>query len=492
MKNCVRVFCCFIILFVITGIAQSSLTQPGKIRYPVSGYRHVLPNSMPTAETPPTLEKLLSSQGNLQAMGIDPTQFSAPVNASITKIEQTADGNYLVQVLLQAWVVNAWVNSFRYTYTYNTDGDRTQEIREIWQSNNWVNQMRIAYTYIAIGIASGSFWELWQMSQWVNYQRSTYTYNALLLTAVLWEYWQTSQWVNYYQYLYYHDKSDRVIEYVVQQWIASAWVNSYRYLYAYFTGTLLSEFLYQRWISEAWVNFQRETTTYKNGLRTQVLSQDWSGSAWVNAYLYLYTYGVTNLLLTYLVQEWITDAWYDYWDEWYYYDEYDDEIEIVGRRWITDRWVNYERFLFAYTLKRLVSQITYQRWEAATMRGSSSSEIALAESTWVDFQRQTGTYASTTDIGNDPPSIHSFKLYGNYPNPFNPGTEVRFEVSGLGFVSLKIYDVLGKEIATLVNETLPAGNYKRRWEANGLPGGVYFYRLITDGFSDVKKMVLVK
>jgi hypothetical protein len=208
--------------------------------------------------------------------------------------------------------------------------------------------------------------------------------------------------------------------------------------------------------------------------------------------LYLYTYGITNLLLTYLVQEWITDAWYDYWDEWYYYDEYDDEIEIVGRGWITDRWVNYERLLFAYTLKRLPSQITYQRWEAATVRGTSSSEIALAESTWVDFQRQTATYSSTTDIGNDNPTVHSFTLYENYPNPFNPGTEMRFEVGVSGFVSLKIFDILGKEVATLVNENLPAGSYRRRWEPTGLPGGVYFYRLAANGFSDVRKMVLIK
>ncbi|MBZ0203613.1 MAG: T9SS type A sorting domain-containing protein [Ignavibacteria bacterium] len=86
----------------------------------------------------------------------------------------------------------------------------------------------------------------------------------------------------------------------------------------------------------------------------------------------------------------------------------------------------------------------------------------------------------------------SFALHQNYPNPFNPITNIKYDIAKAGFVSLKIYDVLGKEAATLINGEVIAGSYEYEFDASGLPSGVYFYRLVTDGFKDVKKMSLIK
>ena len=85
-----------------------------------------------------------------------------------------------------------------------------------------------------------------------------------------------------------------------------------------------------------------------------------------------------------------------------------------------------------------------------------------------------------------------FRLYQNYPNPFNPVTNLEFGISDLGFVSLKVYDVRGKEVATLVNSVLSAGTYKYDFEGSNLSSGVYFYKLEADGFVDTKRMYLVK
>ncbi len=85
-----------------------------------------------------------------------------------------------------------------------------------------------------------------------------------------------------------------------------------------------------------------------------------------------------------------------------------------------------------------------------------------------------------------------FMLSQNYPNPFNPTTKIGFRIAEFGFVSLKIYDVSGKETAVLVNEELKAGTYNYDFNASHLASGVYFYRLEADGFTDVKKMILVK
>jgi hypothetical protein len=85
-----------------------------------------------------------------------------------------------------------------------------------------------------------------------------------------------------------------------------------------------------------------------------------------------------------------------------------------------------------------------------------------------------------------------YKLDQNYPNPFNPTTRIRFSVHELSFVKLKVYDIVGNEIETLVNQEKPAGSYEVQFSAVDLPSGVYFYRIQAGGFIDTKKMILLK
>ena len=94
------------------------------------------------------------------------------------------------------------------------------------------------------------------------------------------------------------------------------------------------------------------------------------------------------------------------------------------------------------------------------------------------------------NISTEVPS--SFSLKQNYPNPFNPATNLEFEIADPGYVSLKIYDLLGKEVVTLVNEKLNPGTYRFEFEADNLTSGVYFYRLSSGDFTDTKRMMLVK
>jgi len=86
----------------------------------------------------------------------------------------------------------------------------------------------------------------------------------------------------------------------------------------------------------------------------------------------------------------------------------------------------------------------------------------------------------------------SYLLNQNYPNPFNPETKIEFQIPEKNFVSIKIFDCLGKEISTLVSEFLQPGSYSTDFNASGLPGGVYFLKMISGGFSETKKMILVK
>lgn len=83
-------------------------------------------------------------------------------------------------------------------------------------------------------------------------------------------------------------------------------------------------------------------------------------------------------------------------------------------------------------------------------------------------------------------------LSQNYPNPFNPKTNINFQVPKTNLVTLKIYDVLGREVAVLVNEKMQAGNYTVDFDGSRYTSGTYFYRLETDGYAETKKLVLIK
>lgn len=103
------------------------------------------------------------------------------------------------------------------------------------------------------------------------------------------------------------------------------------------------------------------------------------------------------------------------------------------------------------------------------------------------------TLASITNVDNQQRHTPSnFMLHQNYPNPFNPATCISFEIARSALVSLKVYNVLGHEIATLLNEIKHPGIHNVTWDAKNLPGGVYVYRFVTNDNSDTKKMLLMK
>jgi hypothetical protein len=108
----------------------------------------------------------------------------------------------------------------------------------------------------------------------------------------------------------------------------------------------------------------------------------------------------------------------------------------------------------------------------------------------LDNLKLTGTLVS---VKNEAASvIKTFSLQQNYPNPFNPNTKFSYQMCKTALVSIKVYDLLGREVATLVNEVKQAGSYPIEWDATRYSSGVYFYRMQTGSFVDVKKMVLMK
>jgi len=138
----------------------------------------------------------------------------------------------------------------------------------------------------------------------------------------------------------------------------------------------------------------------------------------------------------------------------------------------------------------------------------SSSSSGTPDSIWIQFtifdntinSSSIGSYALIDQLSlgeisdveqiNQSPSDYSLKQ--NYPNPFNPSTNIEYSIPKASFVQLKVYDVLGNEVATLVNEEQNAGVYRTDFSGADLTSGTYFYRLNTDSFSESKKMILLR
>ena len=99
-------------------------------------------------------------------------------------------------------------------------------------------------------------------------------------------------------------------------------------------------------------------------------------------------------------------------------------------------------------------------------------------------------------VSGDKLSPHKFVLHQNYPNPFNPSTTIRYEIQDTRFVTLKVYNSIGQEVATLVNKQQSSGLYEVKFDASsttaGLNSGIYFYTLQSGSFYETKKMIILK
>jgi hypothetical protein len=149
----------------------------------------------------------------------------------------------------------------------------------------------------------------------------------------------------------------------------------------------------------------------------------------------------------------------------------------------------------------------YQRWpilginagtpEVDAQPTTFDGEIAkfknwiLTRLTWLDANMP-GKDIQTTGVQGAVAIPKDFVLFQNYPNPFNPTTVINYFLPVAGHVVVKVYDMLGREVATLVNEQKPAGSYHVAFDARLLSSGVYFYSLQSKSFKDTKEMVLIK
>jgi len=170
-----------------------------------------------------------------------------------------------------------------------------------------------------------------------------------------------------------------------------------------------------------------------------------------------------------------------------WYDNRDGNFEIYYKR-STDGGMSWG------TDTRLTNNSAESRYSSVSVSGSAVHVV------WYDnrdanyeiyYKRNpTGNVVGITNINSEIPN--QFSLSQNYPNPFNPRTVIKFQVASSSSVKLIIYDALGSELETLVNEQLNAGTYEADWNADKFSSGVYYYKLSAGDYTETKKMILMK
>lgn len=386
------------------------------------------------------------------------------INDSTARQTYTYDnvGNILTEIY-EEWQNGAWVNYGQYTYKYDIVGNILSVLHE------GVPKYQITYTYDTDGNIITELEEIWQYDAWVNSMRYSYTYdeNKNVLTEID-EYWGNGVWVNLYQYVNQYDESENRIIKISERWQNGIWVNNSLEAYTYDSSGNVLTCLIELWGNGTWENYIKYAFSYNiNGNRVFSLFEKWQNGIWENYNQYSYTFDTNGNKLTSLHKKWQNGAWVNYRLYENMYDANNNTVSAYSYRWENNIWVNSDGDL----------NIIF----------NNNKGFAFAYGYYCTVE-----YTQFTDVKEELNNSLVFTLNQNYPNPFNPSTTIKFAIPQSEFVTIKVYDILGKEITTLINEELNAGSHTKIWDAKNLSSGVYFYKLQAGKFSETKKMILVR
>jgi len=350
--------------------------------------------------------------------------------------------------LLEGWNGSQWENNSRETYIYDLNGFRNSKLMEKWKDNQWVNSVQETYTYNLSGSLIVKLEEGWSDDHWFNTKRYTSTYDSNGNLTLYLESWSSSptQWENHRQESYIYDSNNNRILKLNEYWEGNQWVNRSQETYTSNLNGNRVSFLLLIWNDSKWDSLGRETYTYDlNGNITSNSQKMWYGTEWKNSVRFIYTYNSDGSLSVGICEGWSDDVWYPTNGGFYFNDMLGNYYFLVG------------------------------------------SEINLF-------------YGKITDIEEIELTVSNYSLSQNYPNPFNPSTTIKYTIPNVvdakfastTNVTLKIYDILGREVRTLVNKEQKPGNYEVKFDASNLSSGLYFYRITSGSFIKTMKMILLK
>jgi hypothetical protein len=345
----------------------------------------------------------------------------------------------------------------------------------------------------------------WEENRWKKVLRRRQSYNARGGIAIRMEdRWDTDtkDWMPFSRHGFtYEDRGLLVLE-LFESSKDEAWEESWRTSYTYDSEGRQTVSLYEEFSDSVWVELHRTTFTYApDGATTTVVSAARRGGQWVNNLRHIYSHDQEGRLELRILQVWYAGTWLNYLRRTY---EYDTEGRLTLELWqewilttVLSVWQNVLRVTYGYDadgnlLTGIADALLDGDWRPSDFCFEWQDEIGNSYS--FCGYRMTVTHGpGMTDVAAlRSPELAPIGLDQNYPNPFNPVTEIRFRIGEREEVSLKVFDLLGREIVILLGEELPPGEHARTFDGTNLPSGVYLCRLTTGGRTLTKRMMLIR
>ena len=433
----------------------------------------------------------------------------------------------IIPFLVDTAIVSGTENNYRYSFAYDSKGKVKSQLKEILKNNKYENLERDSYLFDYENNSESFEEQRWENGEWKIVAMYTRSYNSegneiqsifysnfldgtwkpmdrvtityhfdRVFSCILWETNINGCWTNSFKTIQKLDEKFRTTDLVDEFWESNKWNlvdNSWHYDYSNLSDTTVA--IRKIWKSNNWINDQLEKyianskneyeslITYKWNENSWSLANKWylsknengaievfSYEFWsnnkcdsINRTTYLYDY--KKNIQSELEEIFKNGNWLNKTKENYNYDESGNVVKFEVRNWVNSTW---QPGYSGYGLQYLHNSF----W---------GSDVTLH---YKSYDQLVGVKESKLPFG--------FELHQNYPNPFNPETTISYKVQAASQVSLKVFDVLGREVATLVNEFQQPGSYVKTLHATSLPSGIYFYRLQAGSFISTKKMILLQ
>ena len=412
----------------------------------------------------------------------------------------------LITRFTQKWQNGQWTNYGLETNTYNSNGYQLTNLGQNWQNDQWTNVLASVFTYDAEGNQLTSLKEYWKNDQWIGTSLVTCTYDSKgNQLTLLYEPWENGQWTNHGLQTFTYDSIGNQLTLLYQQWYNGLWNNVVLFTYTYDSKGNRLTILEVDWQNGQWTNAGLETYTYDSkGNQLTHLFQVWESDHWRNGELITNTYDAKSNLITQLEQFWYKEqSWQN--AQWanndsitYIYDANGNQFAVLVQFWENGQWTITSLLTEIYDASGNLITFTYRAWDNLVLVPVDYYlVISIDKNNFLYLNGYNATFkyklTNITCVTSGEPGIPaSFSLSQNYPNPFNPSTGINYSIPKSGLVTIKVYNVLGKEIATLVNEYRSAGNYSVQFNGSKLSSGIYFYRMKSGNFVQTKKLMLMK
>jgi hypothetical protein len=386
---------------------------------------------------------------------------------------------------------SSWEMDWRSQSTYDLSGRWVSSCADHWYKGEWVPSMRDTAIYAEDGPQYCVLEESRTDQGWANSGRVTVSYDHGVRTETdLFERWENESWAVESRYIFYHDELSGLRSSLAQDWTGNQWQKTFFwYEVSDMDGRILSQ------ADSSWSDGQLMYCTAQSGEYSgegtsreflhSSRSERWNRGRLIDGRVWKYTYDWMQRQISYEQDlfDSLKDAWFPELLIRWGYDTTGRLVSLMGFRWTNSSWFQSDNtssgFSVGFTIQDYI--------------GNSFAFDLFAEVRFAYQQPASAVAAGNATIPGE------CVLMQNYPNPFNAATNIGYSVGAVGRqplvttrVRLTVYDLLGREVAVLVDEEKKPGSYAVQWNAVSLASGVYVYRMTLGEFVQTHTMLLIK